>query len=141
MKTDRIEKNFEYSGLSGERRMRDFRMRNYRMRLFLSAAATILISAVGFIVLGIPYSSPTDTLLTMALGGCDGFGAPQFLCSFHMNTVFSFVLHLIRRVTGIFNIFGLTLILLFTLAFCLLQIEASDRDPDAPIMIAVIQIL
>ena len=141
MKTDRIEKNFEYSGLSGERRMRDFRMRNYRMRLFLSAAATILISAVGFIVLGIPYSSPTDTLLTMALGGCDGFGAPQFLCSFHMNTVFSFVLHLIRRVTGIFNIFGLTLILLFTLAFCLLQIEASDRDPAAHIMIAVIQIL
>lgn len=146
METDRIEKNFEYRVLSGERRMRGYRMKNYRMknyqmRLFLSAAATILISAVGFIVLGIPYSSPTDTLLTLALGGCDGFGAPQFLCSFHMNTVFSFVLHLIQRVTGIFNIFGLTLLLLFTLAFCLLQIEASDRDPAAHIMIAVIQIL
>ena len=89
----------------------------------------------------IPYSSPTDVLLTLAIGGHDGFGAPQYLCSIHMNTLLNYLLYLLQRLTGIFNIFGLTLIALFTLSFCLLQLTASERHPVTHLLIAVMQVL
>ena len=116
-------------------------MKTGRLRVFLAEAGTLAISAIGFIGMKIPYSSPTDVLLTLAIGGHDGFGAPQYLCSIHMNTLLNYFLYLLQRLTGIFNIFGLTLIALFTLSFCLLQLTASERHPVTHLLIAVMQVL
>ena len=116
-------------------------MKTGQLRVFLAEAGTLVISAIGFIGMKIPYSSPTDVLLTLAIGGHDGFGAPQYLCSIHMNTLLNYFLYLLQRLTGIFNIFGLTLIALFTLSFCLLQLTASERHPVTHLLIAVMQVL
>ena len=116
-------------------------MKTGQLRVFLAEAGTLVISAIGFIGMKIPYSSPTDVLLTLAIGGHDGFGAPQYLCSIHMNTLLNYLLYLLQRLTGIFNIFGLTLIALFTLSFCLLQLTASERHPVTHLLIAVMQVL
>ena len=116
-------------------------MKTGQLRVFLAEAGTLAISAIGFIGMKIPYSSPTDVLLTLAIGGHDGFGAPQYLCSIHMNTLLNYFLYLLQRLTGIFNIFGLTLIALFTLSFCLLQLTASERHPVTHLLIAVMQVL
>ena len=116
-------------------------MKTGQLRVFLAEAGTLAISAIGFIGMKIPYSSPTDVLLTLAIGGHDGFGAPQYLCSIHMNTLLNYLLYLLQRLTGIFNIFGLTLIALFTLSFCLLQLTASERHPVTHLLIAVMQVL
>ena len=116
-------------------------MKTGQLRVFLAEAGTLAISAIGFIGMKIPYSSPTDVLLTLAIGGHDGFGAPQYLCSIHMNTLLNYFLYLLQRLTGIFNIFGLTLIALFTLSFCLLQLTASERHPVTYLLIAVMQVL
>ena len=116
-------------------------MKTSRLRVFLAEAGTLAISAIGFTGLKIPYSSPTDVLLTLAMGGSDGAGAPQYLCSYHMNTLFNYLLYLLQRLTGVFNIFGWTLITLFTLSFCLLQLTAEDRKPMVHLLIAVMQIL
>ena len=116
-------------------------MKTGRLRVFLAEAGTLVISAIGFIGMKIPYSSPTDVLLTLAIGGHDGSGAPQYLCSIHMNTLLNYFLYLLQRLTGIFNIFGLTLIALFTLSFCLLQLTASERHPVTHLLIAVMQVL
>ena len=116
-------------------------MKTGRLRVLLAEAGTLAISAIGFIGMKIPYSSPTDVLLTLAIGGHDGFGAPQYLCSIHMNTLLNYLLYLLQRLTGIFNIFGLTLIALFTLSFCLLQLTASERHPVTHLLIAVMQVL
>ena len=113
----------------------------YLLRILCAEITALAISAIGFMGIKIPYSSPTDVLLTLSLGGCDGFGAPQFLCSYHMNTLFTYLLSLIQRVTGAFNIFGAALIILFTLSFCLMQAAASDRSPFAHLMAAVLQVL
>ena len=116
-------------------------MKTGQLRVFLAEAGTLAISAIGFIGMKIPYSSPTDVLLALAIGGNDGYGAPQYLCSLHMNTLLNFFLYLLQRLTGIFNIFGLTLIALFTLSFCLLQLTASERHPVTHLLIAVMQVL
>ena len=116
-------------------------MKTGQLRVFLAEAGTLAISAIGFIGMKIPYSSPTDVLLTLAIGGHDGSGAPQYLCSIHMNTLLNYFLYLLQRLTGIFNIFGLTLIALFTLSFCLLQLTASERHPVTHLLIAVMQVL
>lgn len=116
-------------------------MKTGQLRVFLAEAGTLVISAIGFIGMKIPYSSPTDVLLTLAIGGHDGSGAPQYLCSIHMNTLLNYFLYLLQRLTGIFNIFGLTLIALFTLSFCLLQLTASERHPVTHLLIAVMQVL
>ena len=116
-------------------------MKTGQLRVFLAEAGTLVISAIGFIGMKIPYSSPTDVLLTLAIGGHDGFGAPQYLCSIHMNTLLNYLLYLLQRLAGIFNIFGLTLIALFTLSFCLLQLTASERHPVTHLLIAVMQVL
>ena len=116
-------------------------MKTGQLRVFLAEAGTLVISAIGFIGMKIPYSSPTDVLLTLAIGGHDGSGAPQYLCSIHMNTLLNYLLYLLQRLTGIFNIFGLTLIALFTLSFCLLQLTASERHPVTHLLIAVMQVL
>ena len=116
-------------------------MKTGQLRVFLAEAGTLAISAIGFIGMKIPYSSPTDVLLALAIGGNDGYGAPQYLCSIHMNTLLNYLLYLLQRLTGIFNIFGLTLIALFTLSFCLLQLTASERHPVTHLLIAVMQVL
>ena len=116
-------------------------MKTGQLRVFLAEAGTLAISAIGFIGMKIPYSSPTDVLLALAIGGNDGYGAPQYLCSIHMNTLLNYFLYLLQRLTGIFNIFGLTLIALFTLSFCLLQLTASERHPVTHLLIAVMQVL
>ena len=116
-------------------------MKTGQLRVFLAEAGTLAISAIGFIGMKIPYSSPTDVLLTLAIGGNDGYGAPQYLCSIHMNTLLNYFLYLLQRLTGIFNIFGLTLIALFTLSFCLLHLTASERHPVTHLLIAVMQVL
>lgn len=116
-------------------------MKTGQLRVFLAEAGTLAISAIGFIGMKIPYSSPTDVLLALAIGGNDGNGAPQYLCSIHMNTLLNYFLYLLQRLTGIFNIFGLTLIALFTLSFCLLQLTASERHPVTHLLIAVMQVL
>jgi len=116
-------------------------MKTGQLRVFLAEAGTLAISAIGFIGMKIPYSSPTDVLLALAIGGNDGYGAPQYLCSIHMNTLLNYLLYLLQHLTGIFNIFGLTLIALFTLSFCLLQLTASERHPVTHLLIAVMQVL
>ena len=116
-------------------------MKTGQLRVFLAEAGTLAISAIGFIGMKITYSSPTDVLLALAIGGNDGYGAPQYLCSIHMNTLLNYFLYLLQRLTGIFNIFGLTLIALFTLSFCLLQLTASERHPVTHLLIAVMQVL
>ena len=116
-------------------------MKTGQLRVFLAEAGTLAISAIGFIGMKIPYSSPTDVLLALAIGGNDGYGAPQYLCSIHMNTLLNYLLYLLQRLTGIFNIFGLTMIALFTLSFCLLQLTALDRHPVTHLLIAVMQVL
>ena len=116
-------------------------MKTGQLRVFLAEAGTLAISAIGFIGMKIPYSSPTDVLLALAIGGNDGYGAPQYLCSIHMNTLLNYLLYLLQRLAGIFNIFGLTLIALFTLSFCLLQLTASERHPVTHLLIAVMQVL
>ena len=116
-------------------------MKTGQLRVFLAEAGTLAISAIGFIGMKIPYSSPTDVLLALAIGGNDGYGAPQYLCSIHMNTLLNYLLYLLQRLTGIFNICGLTLIALFTLSFCLLQLTASERHPVTHLLIAVMQVL
>ena len=52
-------------------------MKTGQLRVFLAEAGTLAISAIGFIGMKIPYSSPTDVLLALAIGGHDGLGAPQ----------------------------------------------------------------
>ena len=116
-------------------------MKTGQLRVFLAEAGTLAISAIGFIGMKIPYSSPTDVLLALAIGGNDGYGAPQYLCSIHMNTLLNYLLYLLQRLAGIFNIFDLTLIALFTLSFCLLQLTASERHPVTHLLIAVMQVL
>ena len=116
-------------------------MKTGQLRVFLAEAGTLAISAIGFIGMKIPYSSPTDVLLALAIGGNDGYGAPQYLCSIHMNTLLNYFLYLLQRLTGIFNIFGLALIALFTLSFCLLHLTASERHPVTHLLITVMQVL
>ena len=119
-KTDALSNTCETDGFPKEPRMRGI----------LVVTGTLLISAIGFFGMKMPYASPTDTLLTLALGGCDGPGAPQFLCSYHMNTLFSLFLYLIRRMTGAFNVYGFALIALLTLASAFLVSCSGETKPD-----------